>query len=82
MTRRAHHRAIHRVGPHHTWLARKNYHLGKVMSPGRVGLRMARQMVNLRPGVYEIPPCLVLEWKSALEDFRPYATDDTGEVWS
>jgi hypothetical protein len=79
--RSAHHRAINRTGPHYAWLQRKAFHLSRVFRPGLVGERLVDQMRTIRPGLYEIPPSVVLEFRAALEDFRPYARDTEGTVW-
>jgi hypothetical protein len=81
MPRTAHHRAIHRTGPHHSWVQRKAYHLGVVLAPARVGLRIRRAMRRPSTGIYQIPPGLMLEFLAALDRAEPYATDESGEVW-
>ena len=82
MRRIATHRADYRTGPHHSWIRRKTYHLSKVMKPGHVGIRVVDAMRCERPGLYAIPPVLVMELRDAILDFRPYAEDETGEVWA
>lgn len=81
MARTAHHRADQRTGPHHAWVRRKTYHLSKVFRPGFTGQRMVDAWQVEAPGLYRIPPHLVLDFLEALRHFRPYATDDTGDVW-
>lgn len=82
MRKEPHHRVDNRTGPHHRWLRQKTYHLLKFGRPGYVSLRMVAQMRTIRPGVYEIPPALVLEWREAVADFEPYALDTEGTVWA
>ena len=82
MKKQPHHRSLFRTGPEHRWLQRKTYHLLKFGKPGFVGLRIRREMRTIRPGLYEIPPALVLEWREALADFEPYALDSEGTVWT
>lgn len=79
--RSAHHRSIHRTGPHYAWLQRKARHLAIVYRPGFVGRRMLAAMRTIRPGVYEIPASLVLEFREAVHRFEPYATDTEGVIW-
>lgn len=81
MSRQAHHRSDYRVGPHHAWVRRKTYHLTKFGKPGFVGIRLLDSWQNVGPGLYRIPPHLVLEFVDAIRHFRPYADDQTGDVW-
>lgn len=79
--RSAHHRVIHRHGPHHSWLQRKARHLAIYGGPGFVGVRIVNETRTIRPGLYEIPPSLMLQFREAVDKFGPYATDTEGTVW-
>ena len=63
------------------WVAKKTYHLTKVMRPGHVLRRILAAMRPLGHGAYAIPPDLVIEARDAVEDFVPYADDTEGKVW-
>lgn len=81
MPRMAHQRSIYRTGPHHAWAQRKAYHINKVFRVIHASLRMARSMRCVSPGVYAIPPADRLAWLAAIDDARPYAEDETGDIW-
>jgi hypothetical protein len=81
MPRMAHHRSDNRVGPHHTWLRRKAYHLMKVLRPVAASQRILMAMRPVSAGVYAVDPMLVADWRVAVEDAMPYVRDTEGTVW-
>lgn len=81
MPRMAHHRVDNRTGPHHGWCQRKAYHLMKIFKLVHASIRMAASMRCVGPGHYYIPPADRLAWLDALDNAKPYATDETGDVW-
>lgn len=83
MQRAAHHRADYRVGPHHSWLRRKAYHLAKLF----VALRLLGELLAaLRPigrGVYQLDRVhLMPKARDAFADAAIYLDDETGDVWN
>ena len=80
MPRMAHHRADNRVGPHHTWLRRKAYHLVKVFRPLNASHRILVSMRPVAAGIYAMDPVLVADWRRAVEEAMPYARDTEGKV--
>jgi len=81
MRRIAHHRCAFRVGPHHSWVQRKAYHLSKIFRHVHASWRLARELRRLRPGEYAIVPATLALWLQTLDDAYVYASDETGDVW-
>jgi hypothetical protein len=82
MPRKAHHRTVNRVGPHHTWLQRKAYHLAVLLRHVWASWRLSLVMQPIAVGIYRAPPVLVVAWRQSLDDAMVYARDESGEVWS
>jgi hypothetical protein len=83
MSRAAHHRTSYRLGPHHSWLQRKTYHLSKLFKAVRLGLELVRNLRPVGPGLFALDRLhLMPQAREAFAAAELYLDDETGEVWN
>jgi hypothetical protein len=81
MPRKASHRRDNRLGPENRWLQKKAWHIARILRPVAAGHRLMAAAIPVGPGLYQIPPALVLDFRVTLDDALPYLHDEDGRVW-
>jgi len=81
--RSAHHRADYRVGPHHSWLRRKAYHLAKMFAAVRILGELLSALRPIGDGVYKLDRVYLMpKAREAFADAAIYLGDERGDVWN